>query len=194
LRPSRGKNPTLGFLRPSERIDSERPSRGPVPKGPVRGTRRSPHGRPPFLKRGGKSLRLVEGTREGNSQIPSRATPLFRKGVSKSATCRRDLRAPSRGGRRVPHGSLPREGNSQIFEDGPLLLKRRGAVLEVCDLFQDGPIYIYIKGRPEDFCVMRAPHGSLSRALSRNSPLPRRGEGRLIREYQLNCPGRPPST
>ena len=51
---------------------------------------------------------LVEGTRpargggrarEGNSQIPSRATPLFRKGGSKSATCRRDLRArPARGG------------------------------------------------------------------------------------------------
>ena len=55
-RPVRGtyKNPTLGFLRLSSRIDSQRPSRGPVPKGPVppgagdappsRGGRRDPHG------------------------------------------------------------------------------------------------------------------------------------------------------
>jgi len=98
----------------------------------VRGTRRSPHGRPPFLEKGVRSLRLVEGIyapvppgagearkslpREGNSQIPSRATPLFRKGGSKSATCRRDLRV-----RRVN----PFE-NSQIFEDGPPPPKEEG--------------------------------------------------------------------
>jgi hypothetical protein len=41
----------------------------------------------PLFRKGGSSLRLVEGTREGNSQIPSRANPLFRKGGSKSATC-----------------------------------------------------------------------------------------------------------